>query len=186
MGASIPTEVPMEVLLSYFGALDEEARAFATTAARVVLILLIAWLLQAVARRLIRAFRVYMARRAAGPDEAPRIETLGRVFRYTATVVIAIVAGTLVLGELGVSVAPILATAGVAGVAIGFGAQSLIKDYFNGFFLLLEDQGRLGHVIDAARQGGRAAAGCAPVRPGARGSPATPRSSASSAGTTRR
>ena len=144
----------MEVLISYFGALDEEARAFATTAARVVLILLIAWLLQAVARRLIRAFRVYMARRAAGPDEAHRIETLGRVFRYTATVVIAIVAGTLVLGELGVSVAPILATAGVAGVAIGFGAQSLIKDYFNGFFLLLEDQVRQGDVIDVAGQGG--------------------------------
>src|SRR3989304_4287625 len=95
MGASIPTEVPMEVLLSYFGALDEEARAFATTAARVVLILLIAWLLQAVARRLIRAFRVYMARRAAGPDEAHRIETLGRVLPYNASGVIANVAGAL-------------------------------------------------------------------------------------------
>jgi small conductance mechanosensitive channel len=154
MGASNSTEVPMEVLLSYFGALDEEARAFATTAGRVVLILLIAWLLQAVAGRMIRAFRTYMARRAGGLDEARRIETLERVFRYIATVVIAIVAGTLVLGELGISVAPILATAGVAGVAIGFGAQSLIRDYFNGFFLLLEDQVRQGDVVEVAGTSG--------------------------------
>jgi small conductance mechanosensitive channel len=53
-----------------------------------------------------------------------------------------------------VSVAPILATAGVAGVAIGFGAQSLIKDYFNGFFLLLEDQVRQGDVVEVAGKGG--------------------------------
>ena len=45
---------------------------------------------------------------------------------------------------------PILATAGVAGIAIGFGAQSLIKDYFNGFFLLLEDQLRQGDVVEIA------------------------------------
>jgi moderate conductance mechanosensitive channel len=65
-----------------------------------------------------------------------------------------ILAGTLVLGELGVSIAPILATAGVAGIAIGFGAQSLIKDYFNGFFLLLDDQIRQGDVVEVADKGG--------------------------------
>jgi len=79
-----------------------------------------------------------MARRT-GPDEITRVETLARVFRGVATIVIVIVAGTLVLDALGISVAPVLATAGVAGVAIGFGAQSLIKDYFTGFFLLLEE-----------------------------------------------
>jgi small conductance mechanosensitive channel len=60
----------------------------------------------------------------------------------------------LVLGELGISVAPILATAGVAGIAIGFGAQSLIKDYFNGFFLLIEDQIREGDVVEVAGKAG--------------------------------
>ena len=110
-------------------------------------------MLQAIAARLIRVFRSYMARRS-GADEASRVETLARVFRNGAAVVIVIVAGTLVLGELGISIAPILATAGVAGVAIGFGAQSLIKDYFTGFFLLLEDQIRQGDVVEIAGKSG--------------------------------
>ncbi len=95
-----------------------------------------------------------MARRT-GPDEITRVETLARVFRGAATIVILIVAGTLVLDALGISVAPVLATAGVAGVAIGFGAQSLIKDYFTGFFLLLEDQVRQGDVIEIVGKSGR-------------------------------
>ena len=95
-----------------------------------------------------------MERRASGPDELPRITTVGRVFRYTATVIVVLVAGMLILGELGISIAPILATAGVAGVAIGFGAQSLIKDYFSGFFILIEDQIREGDVVEVAGKGG--------------------------------
>ena len=122
-------------------------------ALRVVLILLLAWLLHAVAARLIRLFRSYMGRRT-GPDEITRVETLARVFRHAASIIIFIVAGTLVLDSLGISVAPILATAGVAGVAIGFGAQSLIKDYFTGFFVLLEDQIRQGDVIEVAGKSG--------------------------------
>jgi len=110
--------------------------------------------LQAVAARLIRLFRAYMARRITSSDEVARIETLARVFRNSAGVVIFLVAGTLVLGELGISVAPILATAGVAGVAIGFGAQSLIRDYFTGFFLLLDDEVRQGDVVELAGKGG--------------------------------
>jgi moderate conductance mechanosensitive channel len=95
-----------------------------------------------------------MERRTAAPDELRRIGTVGTAFRYVATVVIVLVAGMLILGELGISVAPILATAGVAGVAIGFGAQSLIKDYFTGFFLLLEDQIREGDVVEISGKAG--------------------------------
>jgi small conductance mechanosensitive channel len=76
------------------------------------------------------------------------------VFRYIGSVVIAVVAAMLVLNELGISIAPILATAGVAGVAIGFGAQSLVKDYFSGLFILLEDQIRQGDVVQVAGIGG--------------------------------
>jgi small conductance mechanosensitive channel len=103
--------------------------------------------------RLIRIFRGHMARRT-GPDEIARVETLARVFHHAATIVIVIVAGTLVLDAFGISIAPILATAGVAGLAIGFGAQSLIKDYFTGFFLLLEDQIRQGDVVEIAGKAG--------------------------------
>src|SRR6185436_5990288 len=87
-------------------------------------------------------------------EDLPRIDTVTRVLRYFAGVLVVLVAGMLVLGELGISVAPILATAGVAGVAIGFGAQNLVKDYFSGFFMLLEDQIREGDVVEIVGKSG--------------------------------
>jgi small conductance mechanosensitive channel len=80
-------------------------------------------------------------------ESAKRAETLGRVFRYVATLVVSLIACMLVLAELGVSVAPILGAAGVVGLAVGFGAQSLVKDFFTGFFILLENQIRQGDVV---------------------------------------
>jgi small-conductance mechanosensitive channel len=142
----------MNTLLHYFNQLDADARTAITHAVRIVLILIAASVLQSVATRLIRTFREFMERRE--PGQQGRIQTLGRVFRYIAAVVIWLLAGMLVLGELGISVAPVLATAGVAGLAIGFGAQSLVKDYFTGFFLLLEDQVRQGDVVDFGSQSG--------------------------------
>jgi moderate conductance mechanosensitive channel len=59
-----------------------------------------------------------------------------------------------VLAEIGISLAPILGAAGVVGLAVGFGAQSLVKDYFNGFFILFEDQIRTGDVVKIASLSG--------------------------------
>lgn len=95
-----------------------------------------------------------MARRTSAAQDLSRIDTVGSACRYFATVVIVLVAGMLVLNELGISIAPILATAGVTGIAIAFGAQSLIKDYFTGFFLLLEDQVRVGDVVEIVGKAG--------------------------------
>jgi small-conductance mechanosensitive channel len=121
----------------------------------ILVILILAWIALRVANKIIRLFKGYMLERV-GTDsiELNRVETLGNVFRYILSVVVTVVAGMLVLSELGISIAPILATAGVAGIAIGFGAQSLIKDYFTGFFLLLEDQVRQGDVVTVAGIGG--------------------------------
>lgn len=120
----------------------------------VVIILALAWLLMVLSRKLIRLFRNYMNSRAASNEDVKRIETLARAFSYIATVAISLVAGMLALSELGISIAPILGAAGVVGIAVGFGAQSLIKDYFNGFFLLLENQIRQGDVVEVAGKGG--------------------------------
>lgn len=120
----------------------------------VIVILLLAWLLMVLSRKLIRVFRNYMNTRAGSAEETRRIETLARVFRYISTVVISLVAGMLALSELGISIAPILGAAGVVGIAVGFGAQSLIKDYFNGFFMLLENQIRQGDVIEVCNKNG--------------------------------
>ena len=141
-------------LAAFVSGLDEEAWYATTHLWRIVVILAVAWLLQAVASRLIRVFRNYMAKRAGGADELRRIDTVSSAFRYVASVVVVLVAGMLVLSELGISIAPVLATAGVAGIAIAFGAQSLIKDYFTGFFLLVEDQIRQGDVVEIAGKSG--------------------------------
>jgi small-conductance mechanosensitive channel len=121
---------------------------------RIVVILVLAWVLQALARRIIRAFHRRMSERISAPEELRRIRTVGTVFSYFAGVVVVLVAGTAILNELGISVAPILATAGVAGVAIGFGAQSLVKDYFTGFVLLVEDQISQGDVVQLLDKAG--------------------------------
>ena len=146
----------MQKLLSNFGASDaKELLVIFKAAIDIIIILVLAWLLLRLSRKAIRVLNEYMRDRAAGDrEEIKRIGTLGTVFRYVASVVIFVVAGMLILSELGISIAPILATAGVLGIAIGFGAQSLIKDYFNGFFLLLENQIREGDVVEISGKGG--------------------------------
>lgn len=120
----------------------------------VFLILLISWALIQASGRVLRALNDQMGRAKPDPEERKRIETLMRVFRYIASVVIGAVTIMLVLSEIGISIAPILATAGVAGLAVGFGAQSLVKDYFTGFVMLLEDQIRVGDLVEVGGKTG--------------------------------
>lgn len=121
---------------------------------RICAIMIGAWVLIAVAQRAIRAMRMRIASRLDDREAVQRAETLGRVIRYLVAVVVSLVAGMLVLSEMGISVAPILGAAGVAGLAVGFGAQSLVKDYFTGFFLLVEDQIRQGDVVQLGEHAG--------------------------------
>ncbi len=119
-----------------------------------ILILLLAWISLRVTHRLVSAFHQRLKDKTASAEEQRRIATLERVFGYVASVVIWVVTIMLVLSELGISIAPILATAGVAGLAIGFGAQSLVKDYFTGFVMLVENQIRVGDIVDIANKTG--------------------------------
>jgi small-conductance mechanosensitive channel len=77
-----------------------------------------------------------------------RAEAIGSVLRSFVTAVVFTMAAMLVLGELGFNLAPLLASAGIAGVALGFGAQSLVKDLIAGLFMLLEDQYGVGDSVD--------------------------------------
>lgn len=125
-----------------------------STLLRIVLIACIAGLAARGLQRLVRAFRERITSHLHDPEQIKRAETLSRAFRYLSTVLISLIAGTLILAEVGVSVAPIVGAAGVVGLAVAFGAQSLIKDYFNGFFILLENQIRQGDVVDAGGKSG--------------------------------
>lgn len=78
-----------------------------------------------------------------------RAETIGSILRSTASFAVFAIAFMLVLGELGIDLAPIIASAGIVGVALGFGAQNLVKDFISGIFMILEDQYGVGDIIDA-------------------------------------
>ena len=141
-------------LVTFLAAAWQDFGGVAAAGARIVVIVIAAWVGIWLAQRSIRALRIRIANRIDDREAVKRAETLGRVFRYMAAVAISLLAGMLVLAELGVSVAPILGAAGVVGLAVGFGAQSLVKDYFTGFFLLLENQIRQGDVVKLGEHAG--------------------------------
>jgi small conductance mechanosensitive channel len=126
----------------------------AMTTLRIAAIVIAAWISIVVGQHAVRRLRIRIANRLDDREAVQRAETLGRVVRYLIAVVISAIALMLVLGEIGISVAPILGAAGVVGLAIGFGAQSLVKDYFTGFFLLLENQIRQGDVVKLGEHSG--------------------------------
>ncbi|MGH3874451.1 MAG: mechanosensitive ion channel family protein [Pseudonocardiaceae bacterium] len=77
-----------------------------------------------------------------------RARTIGSVLRSGTTLVVYGVAATLMLGELGINLGPIIASAGILGIALGFGAQNLVKDFLSGMFMMVEDQYGVGDVVD--------------------------------------
>ncbi len=83
-----------------------------------------------------------------------RVRTLLPLAKNALAVLISILAGLVILSELGVSIGPLLAGAGVAGLAVGFGAQTLVKDFINGIFILMEDSVHVGNVVRAAGKSG--------------------------------
>ncbi len=83
-------------------------------------------------------------------EREKRAATLGKIIRHTWFVLVSIIALMMILGEAGLDIGPILAGVGVVGLAIGFGAQTLVKDVLNGFFILLENNFRVGDVVKLA------------------------------------
>lgn len=85
---------------------------------------------------------------------AQRAKTIGSVFKSIVSFVAFGLAFILILGELGLNLAPIVASAGIVGVALGFGAQNLVKDFLSGIFMMLEDQYGVGDVVDVGPASG--------------------------------
>lgn len=126
----------------------------AMTSLRIGVIIFAAWLIKRMLHKAVGGLRSHLTKGFDDREAIKRAETLGRVIRYFISVVVTLVGTMLVLSEVGISLAPILGAAGVVGLAVGFGAQSLVRDYFSGFFLLLENQIRQGDVVTLAGQTG--------------------------------
>jgi small conductance mechanosensitive channel len=90
----------------------------------------------------------------AAPRRRQRAEAIGSVLRGALTIVVSTIALLLILSEFQIDLAPLLAGAGIAGVALGFGAQSLVRDLLAGIFILLEDQYGVGDIVDVGEASG--------------------------------
>jgi small-conductance mechanosensitive channel len=132
---------------------------------RIVVVLLSAWILVRITRVFTRRLVKHMSggveklasmRAVSFVDTGPmpqarrqqRAETIGAVVRSIVTIAIWSIAVLTILETLGISLGPLIAGAGIIGVALGFGAQSLVRDFLSGMFMLMEDQYGVGDVID--------------------------------------
>jgi len=144
------------VLLAAAG--ERVADWFAEHGPALIAILAVAIVITLLARLLVRRFQ----RRLEGSPSITqeinlqRITTLTHALSAAAIVIIWVIASMLILGQLEVNLAPLLASAGVAGVAIGFGAQSVVRDTLAGFFILLENQYGVGDVLGVQTTAGPA------------------------------
>ena len=90
----------------------------------------------------------------AAARSGQRVDAIASVLAGATRFIVYLIAAFMILGEIGVDLAPLLAGAGVAGLAVGFGAQSLVKDMFSGLFILLEDQYAVGDIVDVGEATG--------------------------------
>ena len=148
---------------------------------RILFILVVAWIVVRILRRIVRRFAAEVAERSVRPKGEPeeksnplmrtvarlaefqehneraqqRAVTLGALLESLVSIVVWTTAVFLVLGELGVSLGPLIASAGIAGIAIGFGAQTIVRDFLAGIFVIVEDQYGVGDIIDVSYATGK-------------------------------
>jgi small conductance mechanosensitive channel len=167
----------MQVLVALPQIIERHQEVIIVRPARILVILLVAFVVRVLVARTIRRIT-----RSAAESEVPlvlrplkerlpvngllegaglvserrrqRAATIGSVLGSVASITILVIAGMLILSELKYSLAPVLASAGILGVAVGFGAQNLVKDFLSGMFMILEDQYGVGDVIDVGEATG--------------------------------
>ncbi len=91
---------------------------------------------------------------ATSTRRVQRAKTMGSLLKSVITGILIAIVGTMILSEIGVNIAPIIASAGILGLALGFGAQSLVKDFLSGIFMIFEDQYGVGDVVDVGEASG--------------------------------
>ena len=163
-----PVHLPTASITSIELSWESTQQWLATVGLRILLTIVLAgvalWLLRRLIDRVVRTMTSKSARRLAesgragrvlatatgiaGERQRQRVETVGSLLRSITTAVVITLATLTVLDLLHIPIAPLLASAGVAGVALGFGAQSLVKDFLSGVFMIFEDQYGVGDVID--------------------------------------
>jgi len=147
----------MQRIIHYIQSLNWDL--FIKTGLRVILILFVAWIITKLIRKFLQRLQKQLLHNSQAQGEPlseseKRIDTILRLVRQAALLLLWITVGLIVLKQIGVEVAPILASAGIVGVAVGFGAQNLVRDVISGFFIILENQIRVGDVAVINGTGG--------------------------------
>ncbi len=128
--------------------LNQTVNWLVTSGPRIVVILVLMFAGVRLSR--VAAARIFalLDRRKMDEEYRKRADTLSAVVAYALGALVVVVAALMILAELNIHIAPILAAAGVVGIAVGFGAQTLVQDVISGFFILLEDEIRVGDVVE--------------------------------------
>jgi small conductance mechanosensitive channel len=149
--------IAIQPVLEYFGHPLKDGLTFdvlthwlLNNGLRVVLIAGLAAIVLRFANLSVDRLEEYLAGASGTPsiEHAKRAHTLGQLIRSISRIFIVGAAGLMALNEVGVNTAPLLAGAGIAGLAIGFGGQTLVKDVISGFFIILDDQVRVGDTAE--------------------------------------
>jgi small-conductance mechanosensitive channel len=147
----------MDLMLKYFENIRWEDIIF--SGMRILLILVLVWILSGVVRSMLKRLEDSLVAKGHAEGEVPseaakRAETLVKLLRQGVIIVLWVMGILLILRQLGLDIGPVLASAGVVGVAVGFGAQNLVRDVISGFFMILENQVRVGDVAVINGTGG--------------------------------
>jgi len=127
---------------------------FFSTSLKIILIAVITLIVMRVIRVISSRLSVLFLRNRDDEESKKRAKTLSSVIHNLLNAAVLIIAVMTGLGHLGVKIGPLLAAVGIVGLAIGFAGQSLVKDFINGFFILLWDQIRVGDVVEISGRGG--------------------------------
>ena len=147
----------MEIVQEFFTSISWDM--IIKSGLRVLMILLVAWLLLFIAQKFLQRIEKQLVSKSVADGEPPsesqkRIETIIRLTRQAVKIVLWLTVSLVVLKEFGVEIGPIIASAGIVGLAVGFGAQNLVRDVISGFFIILENQIRVGDVAILNGTGG--------------------------------
>jgi len=134
-------------LTRYF---DRSLDWLSTSGLRVLFIAIVTFFLLTLLKRVVAKLRRLYEGTLPSPAQIKRAYTLTHIVRDVARILIFFVGVTMILSEVGIDLTPLLAAAGLGGLAIGFGAQSLVKDLISGFFILLENSISVGDVVEVA------------------------------------
>jgi moderate conductance mechanosensitive channel len=121
---------------------------------RIILILVVGYVVYRLLNLVIKRFRLHLEKDDPFGEASKRANTLAAILRTIAFIVVSIVVFMTILTEMGVNPAPLLAAAGIGGLAVGFGAQNLVRDVISGFFIIAENQIRMGDVVNINGKGG--------------------------------